>query len=56
MSADRLQQATGLTHWEEEFKLGRGQDKLFGLAVLSRYRMVAKSAIRFDNDKNNSGM
>ena len=56
MSADRLQQATGLTHWEEEFKLGRGQDKLFGLAVLSRYPMVAKSAIRFDNDKNNSGM
>ncbi len=56
MSADRLQQATGLNHWEEEFKLGRGQDKLFGLAVLSRYPILAKSAIRFDNDKNNSGM
>jgi endonuclease/exonuclease/phosphatase family metal-dependent hydrolase len=56
MSADRLQQATGLTHWEEEFKLGRGQDKLFGLAVLSRFPILAKSAIRFDNDKNNSGM
>ena len=56
MSADRLQQATGLIHWQEEFKLGRGQDKLFGLAVLSRYPILAKSAIRFDNDKNNSGM
>ncbi len=56
MSANRIMKATGLAHWEEEFQLGRGQDKLFGLAVLSRYPMVAKSAIRFDNDKNNSGM
>ncbi len=56
MSAERLKQATGLTHWQEEFKLGRGQDKLFGLAVLSRFPIVAKEAIRFDNDKNNSAM
>jgi len=40
----------------EEFKLGRGQDKLFGLAVLSRYPIAAKEAIRFENDKNNSAM
>lgn len=56
MSADRLKAATGMQHWEEEFKLGRGQDKLFGLAVLSRHPLVNKSAIRFDNDKNNSAM
>ena len=56
MSSERLKQATGMTHWEEEFKLGRGQDKLFGLAVLSRYPIAAKEAIRFENDKNNSAM
>lgn len=56
MSRARLQKATGLRYWEEEFKLGRGQDKLFGLAVLSRYPLVNTSAIRFANDKNNSAM
>ena len=56
MSADRLKKSTGLSHWQEEFKLGRGQDKLFGLAVLSRYPILNKEAIRFDNDKNNSAM
>lgn len=56
MSSDRLKKATGLPHWQEEFKLGRGQDKLFGLAVLSRYPILNKEAIRFDNDKNNSAM
>lgn len=56
MSAERLKEATGLAYWEEEFDLGRGQDKLFGLAVLSRFPIVSKSALRFDNDKNNSGM
>ena len=56
MSAERLKAATGMRHWEEEFKLGRGQDKLFGLAVLSRHPLVNKTAIRFDNDKNNSAM
>ena len=55
MSSDR-HRSHGADHWEEEFKLGRGQDKLFGLALLSRYPILAKSAIRFDNDKNNSGM
>ena len=56
MSEARLKQATGLNHWQEEFKLGRGQDKLFGLAILSRYPLANKSAIRFANDKNNSAM
>ena len=56
MSSDRLKKATGLSHWQEEFKLGRGQDKLFGLAVLSRYPILNKEAIRFENDKNNSAM
>jgi endonuclease/exonuclease/phosphatase family metal-dependent hydrolase len=56
MSADRLKKSTGLSHWQEEFKLGRGHDKLFGLAVLSRYPILNKQAIRFDNDKNNSAM
>jgi len=56
MSSDRLKKATGLSHWQEEFKLGRGHDKLFGLAVLSRYPILNKEALRFENDKNNSAM
>lgn len=56
MSAQRLKDATGLPHWSEEFKLGRGHDKLFGLAVMSRYPVVGKEAIHFENDKNNSAM
>lgn len=56
MSADRLKKAIGLPYWQEEFKLGRGHAKLFGLAVLSRYPILKKGAIRFENDKNNSAM
>ncbi|MDA0912751.1 MAG: endonuclease/exonuclease/phosphatase family protein [Bacteroidetes bacterium] len=56
MSKERLMKATGMNHWAEEFKLGRGHDKLFGLTVLSRYPILSVDTIRFDNDKNNSAM
>jgi endonuclease/exonuclease/phosphatase (EEP) superfamily protein YafD len=56
MSRDMLKRRTGLTHLTEEFALGRGTDKLFGLVVLSRYPVVNKQSIRFENDRNNSAM
>ena len=56
MSRDMLKRRTGLSHLTEEFALGRGTDKLFGLVVLSRYPVVAQQSIRFENDRNNSAM
>ena len=56
MTRERLQQALGLAHWAEEFKFGREQQKLFGLAVLSRFPILNVKAIHFPNDKNNSAM
>tara|TARA_B110000459_G_C16562157_1_gene472120 strand:+ start:279 stop:1451 length:1173 start_codon:yes stop_codon:yes gene_type:complete len=56
MTQQRLQRASGLAHWAQEFKLERGHDKLFGLAVLSRFPIVDVKAIDFPNDKNNSAM
>jgi endonuclease/exonuclease/phosphatase (EEP) superfamily protein YafD len=56
ISRDMLKRRTGLTHLTEEFALGRGTDKLFGLVVLSRYPMVNQQSIRFENDRNNSAM
>jgi endonuclease/exonuclease/phosphatase family metal-dependent hydrolase len=56
MTKKRLLQASGLSHWAEEFKFGRGHQKLFGLAVMSRHPIIQKSAIVFPNEPNNSGM
>lgn len=56
MSRDILKRRTGLSHLTEEFALGRGTDKLFGLVVLSRYPVIDQQSIRFENDRNNSAM
>lgn len=56
MSREALMRTTGLRFWQEEFKLGRGQKKLFGLVILSRFPIVGHGAIAFENDENNSAM
>lgn len=56
MSREALIRGTGLSHWQEEFKLGRGQKKLFGLVIMSRFPIVGHGAIGFENDENNSAM
>ena len=56
MTKERLKKALGLPHWAEEYKFGRGQQKLFGLGVLSRFPILNVKAIHFPNDKNNSAM
>ena len=56
MSRDMLKAATGMPYLIEEFDLGRGTDKLFGLVVLSRYPLMDKQSLKFENDRNNSAM
>ena len=56
MSRDILKAATGMPYLMEEIDLGRGSDKLFGLVVLSRYPLMDKQSLKFENDRNNSAM
>lgn len=56
MSRDMLKAATEMPYLMEEFDIGRGTDKLFGLVVLSRYPLMNKQALKFENDRSNSAM
>ena len=56
MSRGMLKRGTGMPYLTEEFDLGRGTDKLFGLTVLSRYPVLQMESLPFENDRNNSAM
>ncbi len=56
MTKERLESATGLTHWAVEYGLGREQEKTLGLAVLSKFPILSVRVIPFSNDDSNSAM